>query len=443
MKLFNHLTDEEREQKFQQRMQALDNKQALRKQKKLDRARSRAAFQKKHPFVHWSIVLLVISVIGYSGYFMYSTFNKLYQQYSNSRKWTKMSDTPLASLDVVTLYATDEEKENRSKLTSLIDQMWDKQAKVFKSEATQSTLDEINKLYDSLTSDKSAFTSTKDEINAVWQAKQKLDALFVDRSRKVVKLDVTSTTLMAELTSAFDLISPYLTNTPEGSSASQQQATIYSLAEESYTLQRILEKFDNGYFMEKSDDKSIEYKTAYTSVEVTELMNEIDQLNYEWLLVTKYIKPVISSSAEVIAKNTDDKSNYDKFTSDQNDEKAFRDYLSSYTTRKDELSKLIIDTPNLAGVSVSEMDKILSDAGLMYEVTYKDVTDPAQADKVISQSPTPEQYKRIVKGSMLKVTIGRQLPTSSTRSSSSSSSSVVSSSSTTSTSSSYESDEDD
>lgn len=114
------LTESEKEQRFNEKMDRLDAKVKARKEKREARLRKRADYLSEHPIAKYAWIGLKTVVIGLLVAFVYfiSTISiKLYDDYHNSIKWTKITGPKLAEQDPELLYSTASDKKLKLKLT--------------------------------------------------------------------------------------------------------------------------------------------------------------------------------------------------------------------------------------------------------------------------------------------------------------------------------------
>lgn len=375
----------------------------------------------------WTIrgtVILVTCGIISTGIVTIINSRDLIQSYNATKHWKHKDPTKLASLPASLVNANDKTKQALSQYNDCESEIWDSDKHDFKSNIKSYDIRNLNYFYKQL-DDKTQETLTNyNEIITLWNIKHQFEN-YTKNNTISAKTDITK--LNAFITDSFSTLQPYLLDT----------ITTHTAAETLYTNLTTLANDSNQYAhildMVSQDYKLISKNKLTTDMEqehVNALNAEINKLHYSWEFITTTLSPIISNSASAINKNTDAHTKYNAYLKDQENQKSFETYLNQYKNTLKELQEQIIELPDFTDKPLSDVQAWCETNNIALQITHK--TSSKTENTVLEQTPSHNDYTKIVKGSTLKVIISEKEKVS--RETSSSSSSTTQSSSKTETS---------
>lgn len=393
-----------KESKFQETLQKLETKKKLRQRKQLIRARNRANFQKEHPIVVNSLRIFTLFVITVSLYYIYDTSYELYENYTNTRKWEKVSKIPISTIDVETLYASEEDKALREKYLSIRSSLWDDNQHTFTSNISEEKIDELKSTFDSISSSKEKLQETHDEILVMWDVKKSLDSMFEDGSisHETIKLNYNLMMISDILNESFNKISPYLIN-EKYQLAHQYYVEISNISDDVLKMNEIMNMFNSSYQIEKIG-KKLSFKTSMTYSESNDLNKRLNNLMYSWQISTHVLRNILTKSDSIFSLNEADSTAYSSYLLDEENKEKFSEYLKKYKSDIEKLKSEVVDVINYSGLKRSEVETDLSNKGIYTEWISEPTTDSTKDGLIINQSVDHQIYKKIRKGSTIRFT---------------------------------------
>lgn len=145
--------------------------------------------------------------------------------------------------------------------------------------------------------------------------------------------------------------------------------------------------------------------------------SQIKSLHYKWLVIDDYFSPIIKKSEAILTSHDKQIEKIEVYNKTKENKESFEKFVSAYNNYKDK----IIDIPNIQSKSDLEKYKDVINFNIKEEYS-----EDVEKDKIISQSPKKDDYKKIYKGSTIDVVISKgkkpkEKPKDSSTSSSSSS----------------------
>lgn len=422
----------------EQRRIARHERAKRRHDKKLERAKKRAEFKQKHPIYKWGMRGLTTVIIGGVAYGIYTVGSigfDLYKYYDDTVQWTKISGPPIANIEPQLLYATDENYDIKLKIVEIESEIWDNNAHKFTDKVTNAKVEKLRKLYKQAKEPKSYLKDTYTEIDTMWTVKTNLDSLFTDNTHTRFNDDVTIESLTQTTSENFVKIKDYRVKNHEQAKIYQEE--VYKITEATLEYRALLEQFEKSYQFTKTNDtvktknnktktrSDLTIKTNMNEDDLNALQLMVDNLHYKWVLVDNFIQPVLNNSEQSAHNNTINQKVKAEYDNDQSRKSTFEEYLKSYKSTMQELKDSVINLPNFVGRDVDDARKWANENGVTLIMTTK--YSDEDENTVLSQTPNRDDYKKIVKGSALSVTVAKKRPVETTTESSSSEPSTSSS----------------
>lgn len=423
------LTESEKEARFNAKMDRLDAKVKARRQKREARLRKRADYLSEHPIAKYAWMALKTTVIGLIVAFVYfiSTISlKLYDDYHNSVKWTKITGPKMAEQDPELLYSTASDKKLKLKLTEKMNAVWDFDNHEFKSGVNKTKISEIKILYSKAKDPKDNLTKKYNELMTFWDARETLLNIFTDDSFKEIKKNVSIQDMSDTVDKVFDKVDDFLVKGNNYKQANNYRDITYALANDANTYASVITQFSKSYDISRNDNK-LKIKTNMSTKELDSLINSTNMLSYKYDLITKFVSPILQASKAPVARNTKNKAEYAEYEADVNAKNNYSSYYDQYVSTMNALKASVVDYVNFEGKSISELQQWASDNNIRLNTTEQN--SDKQVGTILSQSPSTNKYTKIVKGSSIDVVVAKKNVASYTTPSSSSSSSNSNSSS--------------
>ena len=422
------LTESEKEQRFNEKMDRLDAKVKARKEKREARLRKRADYLSEHPIAKYAWIGLKTIVIGLLVAFVYfiSTISiKLYDDYHNSIKWTKITGPKLAEQDPELLYSTASDKKLKLKLTEKMNAVWDFSNHEFKSGVNNEQIDEIKSMYAKAKDPKDNLTKKYNELMTFWEAREALLGIFTDDSFSEIKETVSIQNMSDTVDKVFDKVDDFLVKGNNYKQANTYRDITYAIANDANTYASVITNFSKSYNISKNDNK-LKIKTDMSTKDLDSLINSTDMLSYKYDLITKFVSPILKASKEPVARNTKNKAAYAEYEADVNAKNNFSSYYDQYINTMNTLKASVVDYVSFEGKNISDLQKWASENNIRLNTTEQN--SDKQVGTILSQSPSANKYNKIVRGSSIDVVVAKKNVASYNQSSSSSSSSSGSSS---------------
>ena len=423
------LTESEKEQRFNEKMDRLDAKVKARKEKREARLRKRADYLSEHPIAKYAWIGLKTVVIGLLVAFVYfiSTISiKLYDDYHNSIKWTKITGPKLAEQDPELLYSTASDKKLKLKLTEKMNAVWDFSNHEFKSGVDKEQIDEIKSMYAKAKDPKDNLSKKYNELMTFWDAREALLGIFTDDSFSEIKETVSIQDMSDTVDKVFDKVDDFLVKGNNYKQANTYRDITYALANDANTYAAVITNFSKSYNISKNDNK-LKIKTDMSTKDLDSLINSTDMLSYKYDLITKFVSPILKASKEPVARNTKNRAAYAEYEADVNAKNNFSSYYDQYINTMNSLKASVVDYVSFEGKNISDLQKWASDNNIRLNTTEQN--SDKQVGTILSQSPSTNKYTKIVRGSSIDVVVAKKNVASYNQSSSSSSSSSSSRSS--------------
>lgn len=423
------LTEEEREEKFENKMRLLDEKANARRLKKKHKIEKRSQFLYEHKKLYylWNIIKVIVILLIIGGIlFMGTVAYNLYDDYNNSVKWTKISGPKEAEQSVDLLYSSASDKKVKSQLNELINNIWDSSKHEFKS-VNDDDINKLKDLYNKAKAPKDDYTKIYNEIVSMYEAKQSLLSVFTDENFETVKKSATLQNISDTVDLVFDKIDDYLIKGNNYEQANNYKDVIYKLANDANTYSSVLSMFMSNYNLSLSKNK-LDVNTKLNKKDYTNLSNTIDMLSFKYEMIDKFIKPIMNKSKKSIDNNTKNESDYAAYQEDVNNQNNFNYYYEQYTSIYNNAKSLTVDYIDFTGKTIKEVEDwaALNDI----KVTYNEQASEGPAGVILKQTPSYGQYTSIIKGSSITVTVSKTKITTSSSSSNKTNNSSSKSSST-------------
>ena len=412
----------------------------VRKSNRLRRANKRQQFIEKHPELKILTRIVIYSTIASCVLFSAHIAKQLHDDYQNSKKWTKLSANKMADMDVETLYATAAEKQARIDYVTYRKKIWNSEKRAFQQGYTKDDVEKMQAAYKLITNKKS-LEEEYNELSTYLSIKQNITNVFTDGSETVIKKDVTVNTLASMVVTNFDLLKPYLSRLDVSNEAITLQTQLYNLAEDTAYMKNSIEAFvslieaTNENKVIKGSTKALANDLALTK----ETLSAVTQ--HKWELVESVLNKIIEKADKAAATNQSrltDEANYKEALGL---EATFKEYLKQYQTQEQWIKDNIIDMPDFENMLVDDAIRKTQDVGLGLKIEYEEST--RVKDMVLRQYPATSSYKKVFKGSTIRIVVAKeQRPTASSSTTSSSSSETETSTSSSSSSSSASSSTD-
>ena len=376
-----------------------DNKKQNNLQKRIERFENNKFI--KFSYLVFKYLLILVTILFLI--FITKIGLNLYDDYTNSVKWTKISGPKLADQDPELLYGDDIDKSNRLKVNELIAEVWDSDAGLLKSNISQSKIDDLTYFYKKLENPGDKLSAEYNTIIDFWNVNVILSELYVKNS-DVIKADITTQKISDNIDKAWLIISNYLINDKNYKQAEIYRDQIYDLAEDASRYTALLINFNNKYKITISTNK-LDIKSAIFTNELNDLKSNVNALKLKYELVNNFIKPILNSSIETAKANDNNKNLYNQYTNDIKLKSDFESYIIKYNSAVKTINDTIINYEDFVGKSLDEITNWANANDITLIINRVD--SDKKVNTVISQTPTYGDYKKIQKGSSITITISK------------------------------------
>ena len=376
-----------------------DNKKQNKLQKRIERFENNKFI--KFSYLVFKYLLIVVTILFLI--FITKIGLNLYDDYTNSVKWTKISGPKLADQDPELLYGDDIDKSNRLKINELIDEVWDSNEGLLKSNISQSKIDDLTYFYKKLENPGDKLSAEYNTIIDFWTVNVILSELYVKNS-DVIKADITTQKISDNIDKAWLIISNYLINDKNYKQAEIYRDQIYDLAEDASRYTTLLINFNNKYKITILTNK-LDIKSAISTNELNDLKSNVNALKLKYELVNNFIKPILNSSIETAKANDNNKNLYNQYTNDVKLKSDFESYIIKYNSAVKTINDNIINYEDFVGKSLDEITNWANANDITLIINRID--SDKKINTVISQTPTYGDYKKIQKGSSITITISK------------------------------------
>jgi hypothetical protein len=389
-----HSDDEKKQNKLQRQIERFENNKFI-----------------KFNYLIFKYLLILLTVLFLI--FITKIGLNLYDDYNNSVKWTKITGPKLAEQDPELLYASDNDKSNRLKVTELMVDIWDSNAGLLKSNISQSKIDDLTYFYKKLKNPGDKLSAEYNTIIDFWNVNIILSELYVKNS-DVIKADITTQKISDNIDEAWLIVSNYLINDKNYKQAEIYRDQIYDLAEDASRYTELLINFNSKYKITISSNK-LNIKSAIFTNELNDLKSNVNNLKLKYELVNNFIKPILNSSIETAKSNDNNKNLYNQYTNDIRLKSEFENYIIKYNSTVKTINDNIINYEDFIGKSLDEITNWANTNGITLIINHID--SDKKINTVISQTPSYGDYKKVQKGSSITITVSRgQVVTTSTTS---------------------------
>ena len=379
--------------------------------------------KKKNKYLRIANTFYWLTVLGVIGTGLY-TGKELYDYFFETKEIAKASNIKLSEQEPYTLYLASADKAALNAYQNLSAKVYNKDEGDFTSEATAESIktleEEYNKLPDSL-KQREQYMYTL--ITSLYPIKSEYKTFFTSKG------SINSSTTPSEMKKFIDkygkTVKKYLDDDTVASKKvflNQVYQNMHNLGNDIYVLSQIINVFDSTF---TASTNGVHVKKDVSSQGIVDYNTLKDQLIFKWAIINDVLTPVVSKSSEILAKHDAQIEKIEVYTRTKENKNQFDNFVSTYNKYKTSL----IDIPKLN--ERKDLDKYKD--SLSFEVK-EEYSDTVKKDEVISQSPNPEDYKKIFPGSVMQVVISKgkkpEEKKPETTTSSSSSSSSTSSSST-------------
>ena len=384
---------------LKKRFYSKDNKKQNKLQKRIERFENNKFI--KFSYLVFKYLLILVTILFLI--FITKVGLNLYDDYTNSVKWTKISGPKLADQDPEFLYGDDIDKSNRLKVNELIAEVWDSDAGLLKSNISQSKIDDLTYFYKKLENPGDKLSVEYNTIIDFWNVNVILSELYVKNSN-VIKADITTQKISDNIDKAWLIISNYLINDKNYKQAEIYRDQIYSLAEDASRYTTLLLNFNSKYKITSSSNK-LSIKSAIFTNELNDLKSNVNDLKLKYELVNNFIKPILNSSVETAKANDNNKNLYNQYTNDIKLKSEFEDYIIKYNSAVKMINDNIINYEDFVGKSLDEITNWANANDITLIINRID--SDKKINTVISQTPAYGDYKKIQKGSSITITISK------------------------------------
>ena len=384
---------------LKKRFYSKDNKKQNKLQKRIERFENNKFI--KFSYLVFKYLLILVTILFLI--FITKVGLNLYDDYTNSVKWTKISGPKLADQDPEFLYGDDIDKSNRLKVNELIAEVWDSDAGLLKSNISQSKIDDLTYFYKKLENPGDKLSVEYNTIIDFWNVNVILSELYVKNS-DVIKADITTQKISDNIDKAWLIISNYLINDKNYKQAEIYRDQIYSLAEDASRYTTLLLNFNSKYKITSSSNK-LSIKSAIFTNELNDLKSNVNDLKLKYELVNNFIKPILNSSVETAKANDNNKNLYNQYTNDIKLKSEFEDYIIKYNSAVKMINDNIINYEDFVGKSLDEITNWANANDITLIINRID--SDKKINTVISQTPAYGDYKKIQKGSSITITISK------------------------------------
>lgn len=376
-----------------------DNKKQNKLQRRIERFENNKFI--KFSYLVFKYLLILVTILFLI--FITKIGLDLYDDYTNSVKWTKISGPKLADQDPELLYGDDIDKSNRLKVNELMAKVWDSDAGLLKSNISQSNIDDLTYFYESLENPGDNLSAEYNTIIDFWNVNVILSELYVKNS-DVIKADITTQKISDNIDKAWLIISNYLINDKNYKQAEIYRDQIYDLAEDASRYTTLLINFNNKYKFTISTNK-LDIKSAISTNELNDLKSNVNALKLKYELVNNFIKPILNSSIETAKANDNNKNLYNQYTNDIKLKSDFENYIIKYNGAVKTINDTIINYEDFVDKSLDEITNWANANDITLIINRVD--SDKKVNTVISQTPTYGDYKKIQKGSSITITISK------------------------------------
>lgn len=376
-----------------------DNKKQNKLQRRIERFENNKFI--KFSYLVFKYLLILVTILFLI--FITKIGLNLYDDYTNSVKWTKISGPKLADQDPELLYEDDIDKSNRLKVNELMAKVWDSDAGLLKSNISQSDIDDLTYFYKSLENPGDNLSVEYNTIIDFWNVNVILSELYVKNS-DVIKADITTKKISDNIDKAWLIISNYLINDKNYKQAEIYRDQIYDLAEDASRYTTLLINFNNKYKFTISTNK-LDIKSAIFTNELNDLKSNVNALKLKYELVNNFIKPILNSSIETAKANDNNKNLYNQYTNDIKLKSDFENYIIKYNRAVKTINDTIINYEDFVDKSLDEITNWANANDITLIINRVD--SDKKVNTVISQTPTYGDYKKIQKGSSITITISK------------------------------------
>ena len=376
-----------------------DNKKQNKLQKRIERFENNKFI--KFSYLVFKYLLILVTILFLI--FITKIGLNLYDDYTNSVKWTKISGPKLADQDPELLYGDDIDKSNRLKVNELIAEVWDSDAGLLKSNISQSKIDDLTYFYKKLENPGDKLSAEYNTIIDFWTVNVILSELYVKNS-DVIKADITTQKISDNIDKAWLIISNYLINDKNYKQAEIYRDQIYDLAEDASRYTTLLINFNNKYKITILTNK-LDIKSAISTNELNDLKSNVNALKLKYELVNNFIKPILNSSIETAKANDNNKNLYNQYTNDIKLKSDFESYIIKYNSAVKTINDTIINYEDFVGKSLDEITNWANANDITLIINRID--SDKKINTVISQTPTYGDYKKIQKDSSITITISK------------------------------------
>lgn len=384
---------------LKKRFYSKDNKKQNKLQRRIERFENNKLIKFSYLVFKYLLILLTILFL----IFITKVGLNLYDDYTNSVKWTKISGPKLADQDPELLYGDDIDKSNRLKVNELMAKVWDSDAGLLKSNISQSNIDDLTYFYKKLDNPGDKLSAQYNTIIDFWNVNVILSELYVKNS-DVIKADITTQNISDNIDKAWLIISNYLINDKNYKQAEIYRDQIYDLAEDASQYTTLLINFNNKYKFTISNNK-LDIKSAISTNELNDLKSNVNALKLKYELVNNFIKPILNSSIETAKANDNNKNLYNQYTNDIKSKLDFENYIIKYNSAVKTINDTIINYEDFVDKSLDEITNWANANDITLIINRVD--SDKKVNTVISQTPTYGDYKKIQKGSSITITISK------------------------------------
>lgn len=389
-----------------------------------DKRKTRSSKRKLNAFltgtniIYWIAIFSIICTGLYIGY-------KLYNYFEDTAEWDKVSLTKIADEEPYALYLTPEDRQNMMYYNKLVSEMYDKTNGDLNKGATyekwKEIQDEYNKLPEAIKEKEEYIYNI---IVSLYPIKREYNTFFDEDGS--INSEVTPNQIKKFIDKNGSIIKKQLddeTDTSRKVFVNEVYGKIHALKDDVDTIGKMIVLFDNTYDVQTS---KILVKKDVGSSHLIDWSKYKEELNFKWEIIENYMDKIIINSSSILVEHDSQINKIEVYNKIKEDKENFNDFLKKYNEHKDKL----MDIPELS--DRKDLEKEEYKDKIIFEIV-EEYSETIAENKVISQYPTKEDFKKIYTGSKIRVVISKGSRFSS---SSNSSSSITTPSSTVSSSSS-------
>lgn len=358
---------------------------------------------------YWITIVLGILIGLFIGF-------EIYKHYTDTSIWEKSENTKIADEEAYMLYLTPKDRQTLKNYTKLVSEIYNREEGDFTDSVTNEAVDNLTKEYNSLPDNlKERESRTYNTITTLYPIKKTYKSFF--RTEKEINTTTYPNEIISFISRYGESVKNVLDDTEDKSNkklAKEVYTSMYNFKEDLEIISSIVSVFNTTFEVKTNQ---INIKKDVPSSLISNWDSQIKSLHYKWLVIDDYFSPIIKKSEAILTSHDKQIEKIEVYNKTKENKESFEKFVSAYNNYKDK----IIDIPNIQSKSDLEKYKDVINFNIKEEYS-----EDVEKDKIISQSPKKDDYKKIYKGSTIDVVISKgkkpkEKPKDSSTSSSSSS----------------------